>query len=695
MFFVYHRIPLSKKIYYACILTPSFSLQQHFVIRTPQFWYTPYMFIQVQLLNGFSERLWYQRPDDWHQKTLIGAIVQVPLRNRRVSAVVMREQDQAPSVSFAIKPAIACEQMPKDEQYQLFIKQLSYYYQTKPLHFIKRIKQFLIQKEMKDISPPDHTTKKSTVSLTQEQKTVLDALTPHVLHPTYQPTVLHGVTGSGKTEIYKELSTTALSNGKTVILLLPEVSVALELEKRLRNELDTSLPFFSFHSATPTKQKRLLWQHLVAHKPVMIIGVHLPILLPIANLGLIIIDEEHDVGYQEKKHPKINSKEAALIRAKLANIPIILGSATPSLHSLFNVKTKQWNFFQLKKRFAGSFPTVKTVLLTDKKARREFWISNELHKAIAKRLSKKEQTIIFLNRRGHSFFVQCKACSFIIICPSCSVSLTLHSNETLVCHYCGHGMQQPKQCSACSKSTFIKKGIGTQQVVSILQSLFPTARIARADLDSSRKKKLWQQIVQDVHNRTIDILVGTQTITKGYHFPHVTLVGILWADLNLNFPIFNASETTLQQLIQVAGRAGRQLHESEVIVQSMSEHTIFDYIHEVDYLRFYNHELQTRQELGYPPSQRLVEIEIKHTNEAIVERESHALAALLATEQQRLALSAIVLGPAKPPVHKIKNLFSRKIYIKAKQINDIITLYQKVDHTEYTSNIFFTPNPSQ
>jgi len=654
------------------------------------------MFIQVRLLNGFPEPLWYQQPDEWPRSSLIGSIIHVPLRNQRVAAVVIAQQEQSPQVSFAIKLALQQEPMPADRYYQPFIQQLSSYYQTTSFHFIKRIKQFLMQKEIKTIHTSQDTDNNAAtpVTLTLEQQQVIDALIPYVIKPRYHPAVLHGVTGSGKTEVYKQLMLKAMQQEKTTLLLLPEVSLALELERRLRAELPGT-PLFSFHSATPTKQKRVLWQKLLAHEPVMIIGVHLPTLLPIANLGLIIVDEEHDVGYQEKKHPKVNSKEAALMRAQLTNIPILLGSATPSIHSLYNVKKKQWQFFQLKNRFSGAFPTVNTVFLTDKKERKQFWISNQLYRAINDRLAKREQTIMFLNRRGHSFFVQCKSCSFIICCPSCSVSLTLHSNGSLICHYCGHSMVHPTSCPTCQKKAFIKKGIGTQQLVTILQSLYPYARIERADLDTSANKKLLQQIMSDFHDQKIDILVGTQTITKGYHFPHVTLVGILWADLNLHFPIFNAAETSLQQLIQVAGRAGRQSNESEVIVQAMKGHTIFEYVNELNYLQFYRQELQNRQMLGYPPSKRLVEIELKHPNEAIVEQDSRKFAAALRTHQQRNEIPITILGPAKPPVHKIKNLFSRKIYIKAAQIGDIITTYQHIDQKNYISSIFFTPNPSQ
>jgi len=518
------------------------------------------MFIKVKLLNGFHESLWYKKPEEWKAASLIGSIVRVPLRTQHIPALVIYESLQKPLVNFEIKLAESIEPIPDDPTYQKFIAQLSNYYQVSPLHLVKRIRSFVHQKEQRQptLGAQGDRVRKNT-DLTPEQQHIVDSIQPQISTPCYMPSLIHGVTSSGKTEIYKELIKTAIQENKSALFLLPEVTLAIEFEKRLRKELPSEIVTISFHSGTAIKQKRLLWQRLLNSQPTLIIGVHIPILLPIPHLGLIIIDEEHDVGYQEKKHPKINSKEAAIWRANLANIPIVLGSATPSISSLYNVKKRNWHFFQLKTRFTGALPTIKTVLLKeDKNKRKQFWISNELKQAITDRLAKKEQTIIFLNRRGYSFFVQCRACNFIPECPSCSVSLTLHNTNTLNCHYCEYSIPLPEKCITCKKDKFLKKGVGTQQIVSILEEMFINAKIARADLDTTTQKKQWQQIMIDFGNGDINILVGTQTITKGYHFPHVTLVGIIWADLNLHFPIFNAAETTLQQIIQVAGRAGRQ-----------------------------------------------------------------------------------------------------------------------------------------
>ena len=652
-------------------------------------------YIHVKLLNGFPQPLTYTVPPEY-QKNLVGTIVKVPLKDRFVSAYVFAHVEKlTPTPKFTLKAMHSIEPFPQDAQYRQYIAQLSEYYQIEPLHFIKRIRQFVNQDEPEDIIQPSSAEIFGrAVTLTTEQQNIVDTLSPAIATNVYTPALLHGVTGSGKTEVYKQLIMRSLSHNKTAVLLLPEVSLALHFERVLKAQLPPNITIIGFHSGTRIKEKRLLWQSLLEQKPLLIIGVHIPILLPIANLGLIIVDEEHESGYQEKKHPKVNTKEAALIRAQITKIPIVLGSATPSIQSLYTAKNKNWLQFNLHKRFAGAFPTIKTVLLTNKERRGNFWITKELEKAIADRLAKKEQIIIFINRRGYSFFVQCKACSFIFECSSCSVSLTLHNNNELTCHYCGRCQQLPAACPTCKQHELLKKGIGTQQVVTILEQLFPHARIGRADMDVSAKKKLWQETMQAFEQGTLDILVGTQTITKGLHFPNVTLVGILWADLNLHFPVYNAAETALQQLIQVAGRAGRAREGSLVIVQTMMQHPIFNYLNETDYIKFYDYESNNRLMVGYPPMLRLVELELKHSDEQIIEDESMKLARLLLHIIQEKKLGITVLGPAKPPVAKIKNTHSRKIYLKSSSMGQLIQLYKMIDSATLRSHIFFTPNPT-
>ncbi len=651
------------------------------------------MYIHVQLLTGYKELLWYECPADWNITQLIGSIVKVPLRTQQVPALILAKQSHKPEVPFALRCATSLEAVPKDPHYYQFISSLAQYYQIPHISLIRRIKQFLFQKEVSiDQSLVNLKQTSRIIKLTSAQQKIVDDIIPTIRQPHFAPALIHGVTGSGKTELYKAWIQEAIHGHKSTILLLPEVTLSLTFERRLAAELP-DIPIIGFHSATSVKQKRLLWKYLLENKPIVIVGVHLPILLPISNLGLLLIDEEHETGYQEKKHPKINSKEAALMRAKQYNIPIILGSATPSITSLYNVKKRNWKFYQLKERFAGAFPKVDIVSLTDKKQRKNFWISNQLYTAIADRLSKQEQTILFLNRRGHSFFVQCKNCTNVCECPHCSVSLTLHGDSIMRCHYCEYEAAMPKVCYACKETEFLKKGIGTQQLVGIIQKLFPHARIARADLDSTKQKKEWEKSVADMQAGNIDILIGTQTITKGYHFPKVTLVGIIWADLNLHFPRYNAAECTLQQLVQVAGRAGRQSNESTVIVQTMDDHRIYEYLQEERYLSFYEAEIKNRTLLSYPPLQRLAEIELKHTNEATLHQDAERIATELYAHIKKKSLTTKLLGPAKPPVHKIKNWYFRTIFLKEDNITTLIELYQYACKLHATSLISFNPNP--
>lgn len=651
------------------------------------------MYIQVKLLNGFQQELTYGVPKQWNVDDLLGSIVEVPLQKRLEYAVVTKVFSELPvSIRYTIKDAVSKELIPEDKHYKKFVKQLAQYYACDELFFLKRVRHFLTEKEIEEASS-SVTERTSDVLLTQEQQAIVNQIKPEIIQGNYFPALLHGVTGSGKTEIYKQLILQNYECTQSTILLLPEVSLAIQFLKILKKQLPSTIQLFGFHSASSAAEKKTLWQQLLHNKPVVIIGVHLPLLLPIHNLGLIIIDEEHETSFQEKKHPKINTKEAAILRAQIAKIPIILGSATPSITSLYNVKHRNWKLFELKNRFAGSFPLVQLVKLTKETKRPHFWISKELQEAIADRLIKKEQTIIFLNRRGYSFFIQCSDCGHIPMCAQCSVSFTLHENNILKCHYCSQTLQETEKCSACKSTKLLKKGIGTQQVVTILQKLFPQARIDRADLDATVNKKKWQKVVTDFESKELDILVGTQTITKGYHFPGVTLVGILWADINLSLPFYNCAENTLQQLIQVAGRAGRQSHNSLVIMQHLIDHPIFEFVSEVNYQKFYENEIEKRSLVNYPPCTRFAEIEIRSTSEKDIEDDAEQLISYLIETIDTHKLEILALGPVSPMINKIQNTHMRKIYLKSPHINQMLNLYRSINKNNYQSQLFFTPNP--
>ncbi len=657
-----------------------------------------FVYASVLLLNRFEKVLWYEIPGTLKEVIKVGTLVRVPLRNRHVSAMVVRVMPQLPfDYKFEIKIIISLEPLPPDNRYHQFIEKIAQFYMVSPLHFYARVNSFLNDKKCELAAVLYHAEIVDCigddVTLTEEQKKVVDYVGLFIKSSAYASTVLHGVTGSGKTEVYKKLITTCICEQKSAMMLLPEVSLSLQFEQILKKQMP-SVKIFGFHSATMLSEKRALWQALLAQQPVLVLGVHLPVMLPISNLGLIIVDEEHEQGFVEKKHPKINSKEVALWRAHTYGLPILLGSATPSLASLYNVRQQRWKLFQIKKRFSGAFPQIQKVLLREQagKRRKHFWVSKELEDAVNTCLGKKQQAIIYLNRRGYSFFVQCRSCGFIFECPHCSVSLTLHIDkiQTLRCHYCAFYKNLPQECPEChiDQKHFFKKGIGTQQAVQIFKEIFPSARIERADLDTTSKKRTWRHTVEQFEKGEIDILVGTQTITKGYHFPGVTLVGVLWADVNLHFPQFNASEIALQQIIQVAGRAGRCHPESLVIVQTLRDHSIFNYLNEEAYIDFCDREFLQRKEIVYPPLCRLVHIELRNVDVEQLNADAEACANYLRQLCNKDGLSVQILGPAQPIIARVQDIEMRHIFLKAFSFKELHAMLFAVKQQNCASALF-------
>ncbi len=679
------------------------------------------MFATVLLLNGFKRPLTYKIPEELEGKIGVGSLIKVPLKTSQHLAYVVQIDSNFYS-DFNVREILGLQQFPDDVRYVEFIEKISKFYFVPSLHFYQRIRGFFADKKSPAVLRQaqderilcDLSVVKSEVcdvdfchvgldpiskynqiaTLTSEQQLVVDYLKPFIKNPDYKPTLIHGVTGSGKTEVYSKLIQECINNNKSVLLLLPEVSLSLQFERIFRKKLPNT-KVIGFHSASKPAERRILWNGLLKNEPGLIIGVHMPIMLPINNLGLIIIDEEHEHGFLEKKHPRLNSKEIAIWRASIYKIPILLGSATPSLSSLSNVQTKGWKLFNITKRFAGSFPEIKKVTLKSQKDQRRsnFWVSRELETAIKDCLNRKEQAIIYLNRRGYSFFVQCKDCGHVFQCANCSVSLTLHSHygqETLRCHYCDFQKPLPAACPDCKsdQKNFLRKGVGTQQAVKIFQELFPSAIIARADLDTTSQKRSWYKTVEDFEHGKIDILIGTQTITKGYHFPRVTLVGVLWADLNLHMPVYNAAETSIQQLIQVAGRAGRGQLPSTVIIQMMKDHKIFNYLNEIDYLKFCEDEADLRREICYPPFGRLVQLEIKNSSDMQLDRDANSIADVLNKINDSQDLKIQILGPAQPVISKVQNIEIRQIFLKSQTFSSIHKLLSQIDFDQFDSRVF-------
>lgn len=648
----------------------------------------------IHLLRGYKKPLLYKVPLSLNIQE--GDIVSVPFQKRHTTGIVTQlVKKLPPQTTFTIREIEKKERMPHDVRFSQFISHIAEQHCISPLLLYERLYSVIQEtnEKKKKLLPFFAQNENSETTLTVDQQKIFDFLLPYIESPCHLATLIHGVTGSGKSEVYAALITSAIKEEKSVFLLLPDVSLALQFQKIFTKKFGDKFPIVGFHSASPLQEKKYVWDIVCKGTAALIIGVHLPVLLPCSNLGLIIVDEEHDQNFQEKRAPHLNSKQVALIRAQRYNIPILLGSATPSLASLHQVKEKHWKFFQLTQRFSGSFPTVKITQLSKPKRKKSFWISEVLEQEIQQRLTKKEQIIIYINRRGYSFFVMCKECGFVFTCSSCSVSMTVHTQytvNTLQCHYCTSTRPFPEQCSECgaSSNSLLKKGIGTQHVVSLLSSLFPHAKIARADLETTRKRTQWKETMNQFERGEIDILVGTQTITKGYHFPRVTLVGIIWGDLNLHLPSYDATERTLQQLIQVAGRAGRATQASTVIVQVVHDHPVFSYIEEQNYLAFYKHEIEFRKQWLYPPFSSMVTVELSHIKSFVVHEEVQSLFMQLSALHSE-GVFYKVQGPLKPPVHRIQKKEYRHILIKTDSLPFLKTVLEQIEKANYKSSINF------
>jgi primosomal protein N' (replication factor Y) len=489
----------------------------------------------------------------------------------------------------------------------------------------------------------------------------------------FAPALLHGVTSSGKSQIYLAFIASLLKQGRSAIFLVPEISLAKNFLQFFTRELaflvePELLQIFAWH-ATEVANKDLLWQAVARGMACLIVGVHQPVFLPLKNLGGIVVDEEHEASFTEQQPPHLDTKLLALLLAQRHNIPIILGSATPSVSSFFQAKEGVWRYFTLKERFSATSASVALVPLNyDKKP---FWLTQPLKEKLKQKLTKNEQSILYLNRRGFAPTTKCSTCKQSFSCTNCSVSLVLHVSLAegcdktlpfLECHYCGLLVSSPFTCSCASSGTY-HRGLGTEQVCQVLQKEFPVARILRADKLSVGKKD-WGSKISLFAAGSYDILVGTKTVTKGYHFPGVTLAVVLWADLDFSFPDYRATERALQQTLQVAGRSGRGEKVGEVIIQAFDTEPLQAFLTEDNYEAFLRQELLLRKQLNYPPYSKLLFVQMGDVSEQVVLEKITILADKLQGFCSRNLIKATFLGPATPLVFKKNKLFLQQVMVK-------------------------------
>ncbi|WP_248722586.1 primosomal protein N' [Seonamhaeicola sp. ML3] len=478
-------------------------------------------------------------------------------------------------------------------------------------------------------------------------------------------TLLHGVTSSGKTEIYVKLIEETIAKGKQVLYLLPEIALTTQLVDRLQNYFGEQVAIF--HSKYSTHERVEVWNNVLhsASKAKIVLGARSSIFLPFSSLGLIIVDEEHEQSFKQfDPAPRYHARDTAIVLAALHKSKVLLGSATPSLESYFNAKQDKYGFVALTHRFNNVLmPDIELVDIKDKHKRKlmQGHFSDRLIEEITETLEEGKQIILFQNRRGFSPIVECNTCGHSPQCPSCDVSLTYHQyRNQLRCHYCGYVTPMVKECMACGSTDLNSKGFGTEQIEEEAKLLFPKAKVARMDLDTTRGKYGYEKIITALEQQEIDILVGTQMLTKGLDFRNVKLVGIMNADNMLNFPDFRAHERSFQLMVQVSGRAGRTEERGKVLIQTYNPfHNILQQVSNNNYIDMFKEQMNDRYNFKYPPIYKQIKITLKHRDYNRVETASIWFAKSL-----RQFFGELVLGPEAPPIARIRNQFHKNILVK-------------------------------
>lgn len=476
--------------------------------------------------------------------------------------------------------------------------------------------------------------------------------------------LLYGVTASGKTELYIHLIDAVLRQGKQVLYLLPEIALTTQITERLKRVFGSRLGIY--HSKFPDAERVEVWQKQLSEQPYdIILGVRSSVFLPFQRLGLVIVDEEHENTYkQQDPAPRYHARNAAIVLASMYNAKTLLGTATPSIESWYNATTGKYALVELKERYKEiQLPEIIPVDIKElqHKKRMNGPFSPLLLQYVREALEQKEQVILFQNRRGFAPMIECHTCGWVPRCKNCDVSLTYHKGlGQLTCHYCGYTQPVPRKCPACEGVDLRNRGFGTEKIEDDIQALFPDARVARMDLDTTRTRAAYERIIADFEQGRTDILIGTQMVSKGLDFDHVSVVGILNADTMLNYPDFRAYERAFQLMAQVAGRAGRKNRRGRVILQTKSiDHPIIPQVIANDFEGMAGGQLAERQLFHYPPYYRLVYVYLKNRNETLLDLMAQTMATRL-----RALFGTRVLGPDKPPVARVQTLFIRKIVVK-------------------------------
>ena len=521
--------------------------------------------------------------------------------------------------------------------------------------------------------------KKEKLALNEAQRAIFESFRQDYAagkHPTY---LLYGVTGSGKTEVYLALIEEVIKSGKQAIVLIPEISLTFQTVRRFYQRFGQQIAVL--HSRMSSGERSDSYVRIEEGEANIVIGARSALFAPTKNLGLIIIDEEHDGAYKSDTTPKYHTREAAIFRAQMVGASVVLGSATPSVESFSKAQKGEYILWTLKERGGhASLPQVSVVDLKEEfQQGNRSMFSQALKEKILDRLAKKEQIMLFLNRRGFAGFVSCRACGSVMKCPHCDISLTYHRNGSLCCHYCGYQIRYQKICPVCKAPHVAAFGLGTEKVEAALLAEFPQARVLRMDMDTTRRKNAHQEILDSFSKGEADILIGTQMIVKGHDYANVTLVGILAADLSLHAQDFRSGERTFQLLCQAAGRAGRGQKAGEVIIQTYSpEHYAITAAAEQSYEHFYEEESAFRRMLRYPPWSHMLVILVQCGEERQAILAVQRIQRMIIKSQEGVNVPVNVMNPGQAALSKLKDVYRQVIYLKHEDADVLLDLKNRL-----------------
>lgn len=516
------------------------------------------------------------------------------------------------------------------------------------------------------------------ITFTQEQQYAVDRFWEDYEKGRYGTYLIHGVTGSGKTEVYIEMIRRVVLQGRQAIVLIPEIALTFQTVMRFYRCFGDRVSIM--HSRLSAGERYDQMMRAKEGNIDVMIGPRSALFTPFPDLGLVVIDEEHENTYKSEQVPRFHARETAIARAEMEQASVVLGSATPSLEAMYRARAGSYRLLELKNRSGQQeLAQVHTVdLRKELKDGNRSILSIRLQELMEDRLEKKEQIMLFLNRRGYAGFVSCRECGYVVKCPHCDVSLSSHRNKKLVCHYCGYEVEKKDTCPECGSRHIGEFRAGTQQIEDIVKARFPEARVLRMDMDTTREKDGHEKILAAFANEEADVLVGTQMIVKGHDFPNVTLVGILAADMSLYADDYRAGERTFQLLAQAAGRAGRGQKKGEAVIQTYSpEHYAIVTAAAQDYGAFYEEEIRYRELMGYPPVENLLAVLVSCRDEALLETGCRYLReyALRVKGREQVEL----IGPASPGIAKINDIYRKVLYLKTKRYDTLVTMKNRLE----------------